>query len=125
MIERERSLRTVDVGDIFHAGYSEEGAASLICIATAISETTIRATRMTTHCDLLFDRRSGVEISGAKNLAIIDSIEPLPELTRQVFIGIMEKFRPKDDFDEEKLKLTEAEKQALLFIGTHYRSNPL
>jgi hypothetical protein len=53
----------------------------------------------------------------------IDSVEPLPPDIYKVMRGMDRKFRL--ETNEERLKLSEAEKHALVFIYSHYRANKL
>jgi hypothetical protein len=80
----------------------------------------------------LTDKR-GVEKAGdGEALAVIDSVARLPAEIHDVFLEMNRKNRELMAMDEksrfadlERLKLTAPEKKALLFIDTHYSSNPL
>ena len=118
MLDRQTLLRNLLPGDIFHANGSN--GASLTCLVVFISETEIQARRVTTQQTYAFDRRTGQTRSGFN---AIDSVAPLPLATHDVLLGLDRKSRL--EWDLERIKLSEAEKQALLFVDAHYSSNPL
>ena len=122
MDARSKALRTLDVGDIFY-GNSPNGA-SLICLVTLITDTAIHARRVTTHDELRFNRMTGrVEMEEDRIADAIGSICKLPAEIHETMLGIDRKFRFETDI--EKLKLTDAEITAFLFIKRHYADNPL
>jgi hypothetical protein len=127
MIDREDAIRNLAVGDIFHA--RAPNGASLVCLVTSVDESKIRARRITTQEDLEFDRRSGVELSPV--LSRIDSVAPLPPDIHNTFLEMDRKNRGisrdiKNGFqledDPERIKLSAAERRALLFLDSHYPS---
>ena len=126
MTDRKALLGKLDVGDIFHA--EAPNGASLICLVLSVDQTTIQARRVTTQENLEFNRQTGVAQDGD----VINSVAHLPIDIHNVFLGLDQKYRllmgmdKKHRFeDPERLKLTDAEKKALLFVGRHYASNPL
>ena len=122
MTDREIALERLVIGDIFHATSSD--GTTLICLVTLISDTTIYARTVTTQYSLKFARRTGVgEWRGPTVPCTIDSIAPLPVDIHNVMLGIDRKFRL--ELKEERFKLTDDEKRALLFVGPHYEANPL
>src|SRR5579862_1198505 len=122
MIDRKASLRPLAVGDIFHA--KSPNGASLICLTTSIDDTTIHARTVTTQIDLQFDRETGVAQWGYDMVpCTIDSVAPLPPEVHAVLIGVDNKFRM--ERDPMRLKLSDAEKRALVFVSSHYPMNPL
>jgi hypothetical protein len=129
MVNRKILIGNLDVGDIFHAEYSN--GASCVCRVLSINDATIHTKRMTTQEILEFDRQTGIEKAGdGEPLAVINSVAPLPPEVRNVFLGIERKYsqikaEDWDNPDLERFKLTEAEKKALQFVGPHYASNPL
>ena len=129
MLDRHTLIGNLDVGDIFHAEYPN--GASCVCRVLSANDATIHARRMTTQENLEFDRQTGVEnASDGEELAVINSVTPLPPEIRNVLLALERKYRniqPKDwdNPDLERFKLTEAEKKALQFVGPHYASNPL
>jgi|SRR5215813_12065725 len=120
MTDRETALRKLAVGDIFHGECSN--AASLICLVTSVTETTIHARRVTTQEDLVFDRQVGIVLcdDGTHGDGSIDSVAPLPPEMHDVFLGMDLRYGRGDD-----PKLTEAEKRALYFIADFYPANPV
>jgi hypothetical protein len=125
MFDRRTLLAKLDIGDIFHA--ESPSGASLICLVLSVDQTTIRARRVTTQENLEFDRRTGVTISDDEEVpCVIDSVASLPAEIHNVFLELDQKYQKyRPDRDPERFKLTDAEKKALLFVGTHYASNPL
>jgi hypothetical protein len=128
MIDRKTLLSGLDVGDIFHA--EAPNGASLICLVLSLNSTTIRSRRITSGDELEFDRQTGLEKAGeGEPAAVIDSVAPLPPDHHNAFLGLDRRYRqisPNwDESDFERAKLTEAEKKALIFIHSHYASNPL
>jgi hypothetical protein len=122
MLDRKAELDKLAVGDIFHA--EAPNGASLICLVVSILESTIQARTVTTQRQFKFDRHTGVAESGEDRVACtINSIAPLPVDIHNVMLGIDRKFRL--ERDPERLKLNEAEIRALLFVDSHYSSNPL
>ncbi len=130
MTDRETALGKVDVGDIFHA--RSPNGASLVCLATSVSETTIHARRITTQEDVQFDRKTGVASGIGAVQSRIDSVAPLPADIHDVLVELDRKYGALMELDEqsrledlERLKLTSAEKRALLFIDSYYSANPV
>jgi len=130
MTNRKSLLSTLRVGDIFHA--QAPNGASLICLVTSISQDTIWARRVTSQETLEFDRVTGLEkVAEGEPAAVIDSIEPLPLEVHNVFVALDRKYgavhgkKKVFEHNPEYFKLSKTEKDALLFIDTHYSSNPL
>ena len=128
MTDRETALRRLTVGDFFH-GRSPNGA-SLVCLVTAVSEHTIHVRRITTQDDHAFDRQTGIELGDVKSR--IDCVTPFPPDIHDVFLELDRKyqvFKENDRkgiaLDPEQVKLTAAEKRALLFIDEHIAANPI
>ncbi len=129
-MDRKAIISKLDVGDIFHAGYPN--GASCVCLVLSVDDAGICSKRMATQEKIVFDRQTGIEkCSDGEAKAVIDSVEPLPSEIRDLFLGIDRKYGkmgPKEweeESDLERFKLTEAEKKALLFVESHYASNPL
>lgn len=123
MIDRKSALNRLVVGDIFYA--TAEGA-PLVSLVTSITGTTIHARTMTTQYSLKFDRQTGKgELKGEVRAVpcTIDSIAPLPIDIHNVMLGLDRKSRL--EWKEERIKLNEDEKRALLFLDSHYEANPL
>jgi len=131
MVDRATLLAKLDVGDIFHA--QSPNGASLICLVLSVGTSTIQARRVTTQEDVEFDRRTGVKLGDDRAVpCMIDSVVALPSEIHNTFLELDRKYRNLMAMDEksrfedlERLKLTDAEKKALLFISSHYPSNPL
>lgn len=124
MIDRKAALDCLVIGDIFHAT-SADGA-PLVSLVTSITGTTILARTMTTQYPLKFDRQTGKGKLKGEVRAVpctIDSIAPLPVDIHNVMLGLDRKFRL--EWKEDRIKLNEDEKRALLFLDSHYESNPL
>lgn len=122
MADRKDALRRLAAGDIFHA--ESPNGASLVCLTLAVTETVVHARTVTTQHDLAFDRRTGVAVVGSESVVCtIDSAAPLPLEVHNAMLGLDRKFRLEKDL--EKIKLTAAEKRALLYVDKHYASNPI
>ena len=122
--DRETLLRSLDIGDIFH-GESTYGV-SLICLVTHVDESTIRARAVTTQLLYQFDRNTGKVLwcSGTDSITgSIDSVTPLPSDIHNTLLGLDRKMRL--EHDEERFKLSQAEKKALIFVGSYYQENQL
>lgn len=123
------------VGAIFHA--EGETGATRVCIAMSISETTILARDISTQAIYEFDRQNGIAIRYFGSTAYqyrIESIAPLPEDVRAIFLRMDEKLReaeyrraenPEWEPSPEEGFLTKEEIQAYLFIDDFYRANPI
>jgi hypothetical protein len=130
MLDRKSLIANLDVGDIFHAEYPN--GAKCICLVLFVSEVEIESRRITSQETLVFDRHNGVEKAGDEEvLAIINSVAPLPAEFHNVFLALDRKYgaagNDKDILERNPdfFKLSEVEKKALLFIDSHYASNPL
>jgi hypothetical protein len=121
MIDRKTLLSSLTIGDVFHA-VSPRGA-DLICLTVSVTETTIRARRVTTQEYFEFDRQTGVEKCDDQTVCKIDSVAPLPLAVLNILLGMDRKFRLERDL--ERHKLTDAEIKAVMYTGPHYASNPL
>lgn len=128
MADREMALRSLAVGDIFH-GRSPNGA-SLVCLVTAVTKSTIRARRITTQDDMEFDRQTGFELGEVRSR--IDCVVPFPPDIHDVFLELDRKYQAFQEMDRngiepdaDQIRLTAAEKRALLFIDEHVASNPI
>ncbi len=128
MTDRRTALRSLSVGDIFH-GRSPNGA-SLVCLLTAVTDSTIYARRITTQDDLEFDRNTGIKMGQSQTK--IDCIAPLPPDIHDVFLELDRKYQAFGEMrrrgvepDLEQYKLTPEEHRALLSIDEHVSSNPI
>lgn len=122
MPDRKDELRKLAVGDIFHANSSN--GASLICLVLSVTGETIQSRTVTTQVYIEFDRRTGnAEWGEDRIMCIIDSITPLPVEIHNTMLGLDRKFRLERNL--ERLRLTDAEKRALVFVASHYPSNQL
>jgi hypothetical protein len=137
MSDHEALFRRLVVGDIFHASFLPEGHSgpSLICLVTSVTETSIQARTVTTQFRFQFSLKTGETESvderafvarGDENVVCaIDSIAPLPVDIHNVMLGIDRKFRlERYERNPERIKLNDAEKKALIFVGTYYPENP-
>lgn len=122
MTNRAILLQTLVVGDIFHA--TCPNGASLICLVMSVTENAIHARTVTNQVYFQFDREIGIAKLGDEPvLCTISSVAPLPGEIHNVMLGIDRKFRLEQDL--ERFKLNDAEKRALVWVGSHYSSNPL
>lgn len=122
MTDRKAALTNLVGGDIFHA--ESPNGASLICLVISVTEVTIHARTVTTQKHLEFNRQTGIAKWGDEAVpCIVDSVAPLPVDIHNVILGIDRKFRL--EREPERLKLNDAEKQALLYVDSHYSSNQL
>ncbi len=124
MTDRKEVLFNLVVGDIFQA--TDAKGVGQFCLVTAVTDTTIHARTMTTLYLLEFDRKTGQgELKGkiATIPCTIDSVTPLPVDIHNIMLGLDRKSRL--ERNEERIKLTEDEKRALLFLHSHYESNRL
>jgi hypothetical protein len=116
---REAALHGVRVGDIFYA-LSRRDKAPLICLTTAVTETTICGRTVTQGYDFTFDRRTGEGsgLAGATRATIL-SAEKLPPEMHEALLSL----------DRKRLNwdgpLSAAQKRALVFIADFYPAHPL
>ena len=119
MTPREKALRDIKMGDIFHAE-GDQGQ-SLLCLATSIAETTINARTVTHQLEFNFDRRTGRGQEPKYSIkGTIDSVEPLPAEMYEALIGLDRRYRAGDG-----PKLSAAEKKALIFVYDFYDAHPI
>jgi hypothetical protein len=105
-------------GDIFHA--DEPGGASLICLVTRVDEDLVEARTLTTNVRFIFERETGKSIWSSNGMSgNIDSIAPLPPEIHNILLGLDRKLRLERDL--ERVKFSEAEKSALLFVSRYYK----
>jgi hypothetical protein len=131
MADHKNSIASLVPGTVFHA--AAPNGASLICLVLSVNDTTITARRVTTQEHIEFDRHTGEAEVGDKRIpCVIDSVAPLPADIHNTFLEMDRKYRELMAMDEEsrfadleRLKLTAAEHDALLFVASHYPSNPL
>lgn len=122
MIDREILLRRLTEGDIFHA--ESPNGASLICLVTYIAETEIHARTVTSQLHLQFDRKTGIAEWGEDRVkCTIDSVEPLPIDIFDIMLGIDRRYTIGEDSD--RLRLTEEEIGALVYVDSYYSKNRL
>ncbi len=124
MSTRRALLSQLALGDIIHA--AGPGAPSQICLITAITGKIIQARSVTTQLRFEFDIESGIgaaDLDGQTIICTIDSVCPIPVELHNILLGLDRKFRLEND--TERLKLTEAEQNALLYVGKFYPDHPL
>ena len=121
MADREAALNNLAVGDIFHA--ESPNTPSMICLVMAVTETRIQARTVTHQLHMEFDRQTGVAKWGDERVlgAVVNSVAPLPVDIHNVMLGLDRKMRLEQD--PERIKLNDAEKRALVYVGSHYSSN--
>lgn len=122
MKDRKTLLGKLAVGDVFHA--ESPKAPSLICLVVSVTETTIQARTVTSGEHFEFDRQTGVAqwIDEAVSCTI-DSVAPLPVDIHNVILGLDRKLRLEQD--PRRVRLNDAERQALIYVARHYSSNRL
>ncbi|HMN72649.1 MAG TPA: hypothetical protein PKA55_12365 [Rhodoblastus sp.] len=120
---RKELLRKLVVGDIFHAG--TRNGASLICLVTRVGDDQIEARVVTTQRIVEVDRATGLGVVvGPERVAcVLDSVAPLPAEIHNEMLALDRKNRLAQTFDD--VKLTNSEKNALLFIHDFYPERPI
>lgn len=128
MADRETALRTLAIGDIFHA--RAPNGASLVCLVTAVDEATIYARRIHTQDDVRFDRGTGMQLGEGGSR--IDCIEPLPPDIQEILLGLDRRgqavaamFRNGIEPGIEQYRVTPDEKRADRFLSEHIEANPI
>jgi len=126
MTDRETALRVLAVGDIFHA--RNPNGASMVCLVTAVSDTTLFARRIHTQDDHQFERRTGIELGELNSR--IDCVAPLLPDVHDVLVAMDEKgqrlaamFRSGVKSDPKEYRLTDAEKRASRLLDDHIAAN--
>jgi len=134
MLDRKTALRSIAVGEIFHA---QGGTASRICLALKVGETAILARNVTTQQLYEFDRTTGIATQYFNGVAYdytIDSVAALPDDIREIMLGLDRKYRQveyrlAEDPDYvsplEQSALTAEQRRGLRFVYDFYRANPL
>jgi hypothetical protein len=130
---RRALLRNLVVGDIFHA--SAPNGASLICLVTIVTDTTIRARTVTHQMHFEFDRETGIaEWSAAKQWpgkegisdepvkCVIDSVAPLPIDVHEGMLFVDRKERLVHRSGDG---LSDFEKECFIFMYSYYSENSL
>lgn len=132
MTKREAALKTIGVGDIFHASLRPDGGPSYICLVLQVHEDRIFARRMTIQSVHWFDRATGAEIDDDR--VVIDSVAPLPGDIRGIMLGLDQKYQENEyrwaeDPDwqppEGSSRLTQEQISAFKFIADFYPAHPL
>ena len=133
MTNREAALKKISAGDIFHASIcGHTDGPSYPCLTLQVREDAIFARRMTTQSVHWFDRTTGVEIDDDR--LVIDSVEPLPEDIREIWLSIDRLFHEAEQRRAEEPDWMPAENhfhqskeqiRAHLFIGEFYPAHPL
>ena len=128
MTDRESALRKLAAGDIFHARSSN--GASLVCLVTALDDSTIYARRIRTQDDVHFDRTTGLRMPSARTR--IDCVTPFPPDIHNIFLEVDRKRREHTELfhkgiepDPEQRKMTADEMRANLSINAHVAANPV
>jgi hypothetical protein len=126
MDNRERAIRKLVVGDLFHA--RSTNSASLTCLVTAVDDATIYARRIHTQQDVEFDRRTGLE--GGKSDTKIDCVAPLPPEIRNILLALdrryqerIELVRKGHDLDWKTARYTPEEWRAQELLWNHIAAN--
>jgi len=99
----------------------------------SVDKEVVQARRVTTQENVEFDRTTGAQVGDDRQIpCAIDSVAPLPPEIHGVFLDMDKKNRELMAMDEEsrfadleRLKLTAAEKKALLFVADYYPANRL
>lgn len=119
-MDKKTKMENIAVGDIVHA--TSSSAPSLICLVIAVTIEAIDVRTITTQKPIRFNRNTGTaKLEGTTTIKCsIDSVEPLPVNFHNIMLGLDRKMRLSGS-----VGLDEDEKRALLFVHSHYRSNPL
>ena len=124
MTNREAEVRSIAVGDLFHA--TSPNGASLICLALKVTDATILSHTITSVYDLSFDRSTGIaerDFDVEHVACTIDSVAPLPDDFKETLIALYRAYQRKDDSDGPKLK--DPEHRALVFAAQYFPAHPL
>ncbi len=129
MTDRETALRRLGVGDLFH-GRSPTNRASLICLVTSLSDSTIFARRVTTQEDLQFDRKTGIKRGDVPSR--IDCVAPYPPDIYDAILALDRRYetllqmeRNGVELDLKQARLTPEEKRAFRAMHEHIAANPI
>ncbi len=123
---RRDALRRVALGDLFSA--DTEFGGTVLCLALAVTSDCIVARDIGRDGELRFDRASGVAPwphDEGRTVSTIRSIAPLPPEVHETFLHYDRRQRPGRPLTPEEIKLTEAEKQAFVFIYDFYPAHPI
>jgi len=128
MTDPQDALESLAVGDIFHARASN--GASLICLVTALDDTTIYARRIHTQDNERFDRKTGAEWSNADTK--VDCAAPLPPDIHDIFVRLDERYQEQAALVREGLepdmmqaRWTPDERRAHDFLRAHVSTHPI
>ena len=124
MTKRETAIRSIAVGNIFHA--TAPNGASLICLALEVTDTAIVSQTVTSVYDLTFDRETGLakrDFHGEHVVCTIDSVAPLPNDFKETLIALHRAYSRKNKDDGPELK--DPEHRALVFAAQFYPTNPI
>jgi hypothetical protein len=91
---RERALRDIAAGNMFHA--SAANGASLLCLTMAVTEHVIQARNVATQIIYDFDRCTGRAtwyVFGTPYECMIDSVAPLPPDIHEIMLSLDRKGR--------------------------------
>jgi len=102
-------------GDIVRG--HDSGGAILICLVEAVGPDRIETRRVTTQDHVTFAVETGEEVGNPESR--LDSVEPLSVDMHNVLLGLDRKMRL------GTLPLSEAEKEALLFVADFYSAHPV
>lgn len=135
MLDRITLLSKIAVGDMFHANASN--GASLLCLAMAVTATTIQARNVATQIIYDFDRRTGLAewfVFGKRYICTIDSVATLPQDIHEIMLSLDQKYRegeyrdaedPERELQPGEAALTKEQIRGLLFVSEFYPANPL
>jgi len=132
LADRQRALKRISVGDIFHA--HAPGGPSLICLTMSVTETMIQARNVATQIIYDFDRQTGVAdwyVFSEHTTCTIDSVAPLPADIHEIMLSIDRKgreseYREAEDPDRPgEYALTDEERRGLLFVSYFYPAFPV
>ena len=117
----ESILSRLAVGDIFHATCPSQ--ASFICLVEAVADDRIVSRKITTQEHVDFELTTGLTLPASDEVRCrIDFIAPLPVQIHNVMLGLERKMRL---CRGEKVRLDEAEKDALRFVADFYPANAI
>lgn len=115
MNERKIDLQKLRPGDLFHAEYP--GGQTVTGLTLEVTATRIRGRDITRQETLEIDRSTGVSIPADGPPCTIYSTEALPPDLHEAILGLDRKYGSGRTLTEEELKLTLAERKALIFVS--------
>lgn len=122
MISLWSQLATVQVGNIVHGTYPNDGSA--ICLVCEVTDEAIITRAFTTQYSFIFNRQTGITTRpDGTEVCHLDSVAQLPREIHSAILDIDRKYRSRDSREGDKLQRHEID--ALLFVADYYPAHPL